>query len=48
MIKNTLIEEQGEEYFELFMYYLKNFKDIIESKKQETKKKLQIKMKKNN
>ena len=29
-IKETLIEEHGEEYFVLFMYYLKNFKNIIE------------------
>ena len=43
LIKNTLIEEQGEEYFELFMYYLKNFKDIIESKKARNKKKVKDK-----
>jgi len=47
-IKNTLIEEQGEEYFELFMYYLKNFKDIIESKKARNKKKVKDKNEKNN
>ena len=47
-IKDTLIEEQGEEYFDLFMYYLKNFKDIIESKKARNKKKLKIKMQKIN
>ena len=46
-IKETLIEEQGEEYFDLFMYYLKNFKDIIESKKARKKKKLKIKIQKN-
>ena len=47
-IKETLIEEHGEEYFVLFIYYLKNFKDIIESKKERKKKKLKIKMQKNN
>ena len=46
-IKETLIEEQGEEYFDLFMYYMKNFKDIIESKKARKKKKLKIKIQKN-
>ena len=45
--KETLIEEQGEEYFDLFMYYMKNFKDIIESKKARKKKKLKIKIQKN-
>ena len=47
-IKETLVEEHGGEYFDLFMYYLKNFKDIIESKKARNKKKLKIKIQKNN
>ena len=47
-IKDALIEEHGEEYFDLFMYYLKNFRDIVESKKARNKKKLKIKIQKNN
>ena len=47
-IKDDLIEEYGEEYFDLFVYYLKNFRDIIESKKARNKKKLKIKIQKNN
>ena len=47
-IKDDLIEEYGEEYFDLFVYYLKNFRDIIESKNARNKKKLKIKIQKNN
>ena len=47
-IKDDLIEEYGEEYFDLFVYYLKNFRDIAESKKARNKKKLKIKIQKNN
>ena len=47
-IKDDLIEEYGEEYFDLFMYYLNNFRDIVESKKARNKKKLKIKIQKNN
>ena len=46
--KDEIIEEYGEEYFDLFVYYLKNFRDIIESKKARNKKKLKIKIQKNN
>ena len=42
-IKDTLFEEHREEYFDLFMYYLKNLKDIIESKKARKKKKVKDK-----
>ena len=47
-IKDDLIEEYGEEYFDLFVYFLKNFRDIIENKKARNKKKLKIKIQKNN
>ena len=47
-IKDEFIEEYGEEYFDLFVYYLKNFRDIVESKKARNKKKLKIKIQKNN
>ena len=38
-IKETLIEEYGEEYVDLLIYYLKNFKEIIDNKKARNKNK---------
>ena len=37
-IKENLVEEHGEEYVEMLIYYLKNFKDIIDNKKSRNKK----------
>ena len=41
-IKETLIEKDGKEYVDLFIYYLQNFKQILENKKPRNTKSIKI------